>query len=81
MNPHFDAKEWKSGQAGFGNNAPGFVRHTRWTTADIWLHGARSRFPGAKRRTFEFYVYHDDDVEIYVNGIPAAQEGGLRPST
>ena len=48
---------------------------TKWTTADIWL---RREFTMPERRVpdLQFLVYHDEDVEIYVNGVLAASAGG-----
>jgi hypothetical protein len=33
--------------------------------------------PDALGSNLQFYVYHDEDVEIYVNGILAATESGF----
>jgi hypothetical protein len=33
--------------------------------------------PSGNYTNLQFYVYHDDDVEIYVNGVPAASEAGF----
>ena len=74
--PEFDASGWKEGQAGFGTRPPGFVQHTPWNTADIWLR-REITLPDGAHPQLEFVAYHDEDVEIYVNGIPAAQEGGF----
>ncbi len=73
--PGFDDTGWKEGQAGFGTNPPGFVRHTVWDTNDIWLR-REVMLPEGGLRNLKLYVYHDDDVEIYVNGVRAAGETG-----
>jgi len=75
MNTDFDAAGWKKGQAGFGTNPPNFVRHTDWKSDDIWLR-REITLPEGKHPNLLFNVYHDEDVQIYVNGIPAASEGG-----
>lgn len=70
--PHFSDAGWKEGAAGFGTiRTPGAVVTTLWDTDDIWL-----------RRNFELNlndvdglkleVHHDEDAEIYLNGILAA---------
>ncbi len=41
---------------------------------------ARSPFPRASIRNLQFVAYHDEDVEIYVNGILAAEESGFTTS-
>ena len=77
--PGFDATGWKEGRAGFGTNPPGFVQHTRWTTDDIWLR-REITVPEGNHPHLHFVAYHDEDVEIYVDGIPAAQESGFTTS-
>ena len=36
--------------------------------------------PGASYSNLQFNVYHDEDVEIYVNGVLAASESGFTTS-
>ncbi|MGC8644222.1 MAG: glutaminase domain-containing protein, partial [Isosphaeraceae bacterium] len=74
--PDFDTSGWKSGQAGFGTNPPGFVRSTDWTGHDIWLR-REITIPDGKHPNLQFVAYHDEDVEIYVNGVLAAAETGF----
>ena len=71
--PDFDDASWQEGPGGFGNNG---AHHTDWTTADIWI---RRTFvmPTGEHPTLQFRVFHDEDVEIYVNGIQAAQASGF----
>jgi hypothetical protein len=76
MQPSFDDAGWTSGPAGFGSSAVenGRVR-TPWTTPDLWT-----------RRTFDlagsppanpyFVIHHDEDAEIYINGVRADSLGG-----
>ncbi|HEY3413050.1 MAG TPA: DUF4965 domain-containing protein [Armatimonadota bacterium] len=74
--PAFDASGWTEGPGGFGSRGtPGAVAGTAWNTDDIWL---RREFtmPEGRFRALKFSVYHDEDVEIYVNGVPAASEAG-----
>ena len=74
--PKFDDSTWKDGVGGFGTTGtPGIFLNTIWATSDIWL-----------RRTFtlgtedisqlKLHVFHDEDVEIYLNGALAARLPG-----
>jgi hypothetical protein len=76
QNPDFDDAKWQEGPGGFGTNGtPGAIVRTEWKTDDIWL-----------RRSFElkelpkldalFRMHHDEDVEIYINGVLAAKLPG-----
>jgi len=71
----FDAAGWQEGRAGFGTHPPGFVQHTLWKGDDIWLR-REIVMPEGGHPNLQFYVYHDDDAEIYVNGFFAAQASG-----
>jgi hypothetical protein len=74
--PEFDASSWKEGPAGFGTvGTPGAVVRTLWDTGDIWLR-RQITLPDKPYPGLQFYVHHDEDVEIYVNGLLAASEGG-----
>ena len=76
---------WTNAPGGFGAGNPpntaGIVR-TTWNTSDIWLR--RTFNPGSltaqQRSNLFFTVYHDEDVEIYVNGVLAASTAGYRTS-
>ena len=63
----------KAGPAS-ARNPPGFVQHTLWKTDDIWLR-REITVPEGEHPHLQFIAYHDEDVEIYVNGILAAAGG------
>ena len=69
----FDASAWKSGAAPFGH---GYATGTNWTTGDIWL---RREFtlPANIPAKLVLNVIHDEDVEIYINGVLAASATGF----
>jgi hypothetical protein len=78
--PEFDASGWKEGPAGFGTEGtPGAVVRTTWNTDDIWLR-REVTLPEASGPNLQFLVYHDEDVEIYADGILAASDAGFTTS-
>jgi hypothetical protein len=74
--PDFDDSAWKQGRGGFGTKGtPGAVVRTEWKTADIWL---RRDFtlPEGRFVNLHFSLHHDEDAEIYLNGVLAAKVAG-----
>ena len=78
--PGFDDSSWKKGRGGFGTEStPGSVVRTEWKSSEIWL-----------RRTFELgdkkfgqphlNIHHDEDAEVYINGVLAAKLSGYTTS-
>lgn len=74
--PGYDDRQWSVGLGGFGTRGtPGSVIGTEWKSSDIWL-----------RRTFELpslqwdyaalEIHHDEDAEVYVNGVQMASFSG-----
>ncbi len=76
----FDDSKWQKGQAGFGSEGtPGVAIHTKWTSEDIWIRKSIT-IPADAKGNLQFLAYHDEDVEIYVNGILASGQGGFTTS-
>jgi hypothetical protein len=72
----FGDSSWSSGASGFGTaGTPGAIIGTTWNTNDIWI-----------RRTFNvdaipagtpvLRLHHDEDCEVYVNGVLAIAPTG-----
>jgi hypothetical protein len=73
----FDASAWSEGPAGYGTRGtPGAVVRTEWSTADIWLR-REINLPETRWANPQFRVHHDEDVEIYINGVLACQSPGF----
>jgi DUF1680 family protein len=75
--PDFDAKDWMEGQGGFGTKGtPGAVVRTEWSTAEIWM---RHEFvlPEGKLNNPHLLLHHDEDAEVYLNGVIAAKVAGF----
>lgn len=74
--PGFDASGWKEGQGGFGTrNTPGASVRTEWNTPAIWI---RREFevPAGKLSDVRLMLHHDEDAEVYINGVLAAKVTG-----
>jgi hypothetical protein len=67
--PEFDASSWKSGPAGFGTaGTPALQERTVWDTPTIWLRTAVD-VPALKASdSLILHLFHDEDVEVFVNG-------------
>jgi hypothetical protein len=69
----FKDEDWKKGRGGFGTRGtPGARVGTVWNTSDIWL---RQTFnlPDNAPKELHLLLHHDEDAEIYLNGVLAAK--------
>lgn len=76
---NFNDSAWSSGPAGFGTaGTPGAVVRTTWNTADIWMRQTFTvgTLTPTQRAQLAFNLYHDEDCELYVNGVLAASASG-----
>ncbi len=72
----FDDSAWSKGVSGFGiAGTPGAIIGTVWNTSDIWL---RRDFELAdtKLKDTKLRIHYDEDAEVYINGILAAETTG-----
>lgn len=79
----FDDSGWNSGKAGFGTEGtPGAVVRTHWNSPDIWI---RRKMPvgdlsGIDRDKLVLTIHHDEDCQVYINGVLAASLSGWTTS-
>jgi hypothetical protein len=72
--PGFDDSTWKEASGGFGSQGtPGAVVRTEWTTRDIWLRREFDLAGANNLKDVQLLVHHDEDAEIYLNGVQAAK--------
>jgi len=79
----FDDSSWRTGEGGFGTDGtPGATVRTEWSSGEIWarrtfdLADGESMFAG----TPHLLVHHDEDAEVFVNGVLAARLPGFTTS-
>jgi hypothetical protein len=75
--PQFDDSNWKRGRSGFGTvGTPGAVVGTTWSTDDIWIRRVII-VPVQEYDELQGWLHHDEDVEVYINGVLAVQASGF----
>ncbi len=75
----FDASPWKRGPGGFGRSvAAGNPLGTPWSTSDIWLRRSFTLPSLTSEALAQLQIRdcHDEDVEVYINGVLAYKAGG-----
>ncbi len=78
--PGFDDSSWRSGAGGFGTNGtPGGKFRTDWSSSDIWIRRTFT-MPPVRAGDLKLLVYHDEDVDVYANGVLAASEPSFTTS-
>src|SRR5204862_5240525 len=74
--PGFSDANWKAGPGGFGTRGtPGAVVRTEWKTDDIWLRRI-VELPERVPAELRLLMHHDDDAEVYLNGVLATKVTG-----
>src|SRR5262249_37382998 len=72
----FDDSAWKTGPAGFGTKGtPGSVVRTQWKTDDIWIR-REFELPEGPFDNYILLMHHDEDAEVYLNGVRALSVSG-----
>ena len=73
----FDDSSWKKGQSGFGTvGTPDAMIGTVWQTDDIWLR-REVDLPVKNYDELQAWLHHDEDAEVYINGVLALKASGF----
>ena len=75
--PHFDDSAWKEGKSGFGTrDTPGAVGSALPGTQATFGFAARSQLPNRKYENLHLSIHHDEDADVYINGVLAVRAPG-----
>jgi len=73
----FDDSSWTKAPGGFGTRGtPGATVRTDWHSSDIWLRRdfvIPTNAAPNQARSYVLRLHHDEDVEVYLNGVEAAR--------
>ncbi len=75
----FDDSQWTRAPGGFGRGSPDCNAHTDWSTDDIWIRRSFD-LPAGDHSNLQLYAYHDEDMEVYINGVLAGSASGFNTS-
>ncbi len=71
-----DDPDWPTAPGGFGREGtPGAAVRTPWHTPDIWLRRT-IRIEAEPPKSPHLLIHHDEDAEVYLNGVLAARLAG-----
>jgi len=75
--PDFSDAAWQQGAAPFGTEELPVARkpNTQWTSADLWLRRT-FEMPEGQFTDLSLLLHHDEDTEVYINGVVAVKAGG-----
>lgn len=72
--PSYNVKNWKQGKGAFGTKGESNVK-TLWETEDIWVRREITLKEDYSGRKLYLKYSHDDDTEIYINGLEVVNTG------
>jgi hypothetical protein len=79
--PGFDDRSWKQAPGAFGTTGtPGIHVNTTWDTPDIWMRREVTLPVSVDASRLQLLTYHDEGIEVYVDGVLAAKESGYLTS-
>jgi hypothetical protein len=76
---NFNVSSWKKGASGFGTaTTPNTTVKTEWNTGDIWIRKEFTLSAAEARNSSQLVLdlYHDEDCEVYVNGVKVFETKG-----
>jgi hypothetical protein len=77
QNIGFDDSSWKQGRSGFGTRGtPNASVNSIWNASDIWLRKAFDVPDPETVLSATLRFYHDEDVQIFLNGQKVAERRG-----
>jgi hypothetical protein len=75
--PDAGVSGWQIGPGGFGTEGtPGTAVRTQWKTPDIWIRRSFDLSDKQPLHNLLLVMHHDEDAEVYLNGVLAAKAGG-----
>ncbi|MDR0863884.1 MAG: hypothetical protein LBO74_02995 [Candidatus Symbiothrix sp.] len=81
---NYNDNTWQEGAAGFGNdNPPNSKIRTVWDTQTIFMRKfvtLPADLSEGDKADLKLSIYHDEDVQVYINGVLAASAGGYSTS-
>ena len=75
MATFFNDPTWKTGASGFGGEVGVGKSGTSWNTSDIWLRQTVTLKTKPVKPMLR--LIHDEDVQVFINGVLATREGGF----
>lgn len=74
--PSYDDASWQRGKAGFGTRGtPGSRIGTEWNSGEIWIRRSFDLDKKPKGRVM-LAIHHDEDADVYINGVKVASLSG-----
>lgn len=75
--PDFDDSAWHESRGGFGSaGTPNAAIGTAWTSDEIWLRRDFELSAEDLEKPLQIRMYHDNDAEVFLNGVPILKRPG-----